>query len=52
MKVHIDSELCDGYGPCVDICPQAFELNEEGIAVVKVGDVALELQEGLQGSSG
>ena len=45
MKVCIDPELCNGCGPCVDICPEAFELNEEGMAIVKVGKVPAELQE-------
>jgi ferredoxin len=39
------SELCSGCGPCVDICPEAFELNEEGIAVVKVDEVPPEIEE-------
>ena len=45
MKVCVDPELCDGCGPCVDICPEAFELNEDGIAVVKLDEVPSELQE-------
>jgi ferredoxin len=45
MKVYVDPELCSGCGPCVDTCPEAFELNEEGIAVVKVDEVAAEIQE-------
>lgn len=45
MKVCVDSELCDGCGPCVDICPEAFELNEDGIAVAVLEEVPEELQE-------
>ena len=30
MKARVDPELCNGCGPCVDICPDVFELNEEG----------------------
>ena len=45
MKVCVDPELCSGCGPCVDICPEAFELNEAGIAVVKVDEVPAELQD-------
>jgi ferredoxin len=44
MKVCVDPELCSGCGPCVDICPEAFELNEEGTAVVKVDEVPPELE--------
>lgn len=39
MKVTIDPELCTGCGPCVDICPEVFELNDDGLAVVKVDQV-------------
>ena len=45
MKVCVDPELCSGCGPCVDICPEAFELNEDGMAVVKVDEVPAELQQ-------
>jgi ferredoxin len=48
MKVWVDSQLCDGCGPCVDICPEAFELNENGIAIVKVDEVPAELQDGCR----
>ncbi len=52
MKVCIDPERCTGCGPCVDICPEAFELNEEGIAVVKVDEVPVELQETCREAAG
>ena len=45
MKARVDPELCNGCGPCVDICPDVFELNEEGIAVVKVDEIPAELKE-------
>ncbi len=45
MRVCVDPELCTGWGPCVDICPEAFELDEEGIAVVKLSEVPGELQD-------
>lgn len=45
MRVCVDSELCEGCGPCVDICPEAFELNEEGIAIAMLDEVPEELQE-------
>ena len=45
MKVCVDAEACSGCGPCVDICPEVFELDEEGIAVVKVAEVPTELCE-------
>jgi len=45
MRVSVNPELCGGCGPCVDICPEAFELNEEGLAVTKVDEVPTELEE-------
>lgn len=45
MIVCVDPELCTGCGPCVDICPEVFELNDEGISVVKVKEVPAELQQ-------
>ena len=44
MRVCVDSELCSGCGPCIDICPEAFELTEEGIATVKLDEIPTELQ--------
>ena len=45
MKVNVDPDLCNGCGPCVDICPEAFDLNEEGIAMVKMDQISDELQQ-------
>ena len=32
MKVCVDQELCIGCGMCASLCPDVFELNEEGKA--------------------
>ncbi len=45
MKVSVDPEVCTGCGPCVDICPEVFELNDEGIAIVKTNPVPPGLEE-------
>ena len=34
MKPTIDHELCIGDGICEDICPEVFELREDGLAYV------------------
>jgi ferredoxin len=40
MKVRINSEICAGFGICLGIAPEVFELHEDGYAVVLVSDVA------------
>ena len=45
MKVRVDPEICAGFGICVGICPEAFELHEDGYATVLVGAVPPELEE-------
>ena len=34
MRVHVDSELCQGHARCNVICPEVFDLDEEGHALV------------------
>ena len=38
MRVRVDDDLCIGDETCVDICPEIFEMNEEGLAITKIGD--------------
>jgi ferredoxin len=39
MKVRVDTQVCAGFGVCLGICPEVFELHDDGYAVVLVGDV-------------
>ena len=36
MKAKIEADLCVGTGSCEAICPEVFEVGDDGIAVVKV----------------
>ncbi len=36
-KVVVDRDLCIGAAPCTTVAPDAFELDDEGKAVVKPG---------------
>jgi ferredoxin len=44
MKVRVDTQVCAGFGVCLGICPEVFELHDDGYAVVLVGDVPPELE--------
>jgi ferredoxin len=35
MRIEIDRELCISVASCVAVAPNTFELDDEGIAVVK-----------------
>ncbi len=39
MKVHVNSEICAGFGICLGIAPEVFELHEDGYAIVLVSEV-------------
>ena len=38
MKVWIDQDLCTGDGLCVQLAPEVFEFDIDGLAYVKGGD--------------
>ena len=35
IRVEIDRDLCVGFGDCVTEAPEAFDLDEEGVAVFR-----------------
>ena len=37
MKIEVDRELCISVAACLVVAPKTFELDDEGIAVVKKG---------------
>jgi ferredoxin len=39
MRVHVDDEQCKGHGVCWSLCPDVFELTDDGYAVTLVTDV-------------
>jgi ferredoxin len=39
MKVHVDAGICAGFGVCLGLCPEVFELHDDGYAIVRVGEV-------------
>jgi len=45
MKVCVNPDLCSGSGLCVDTCPEVFELSDEGVSKVKMGQIPTEYQQ-------
>jgi ferredoxin len=39
MKVRVDPTVCAGFSVCLGLCPEVFELHEDGYAVVRVAEV-------------
>ena len=39
-KIVIDRSLCSGYGACIDVAPNLFELDDTGTAVVRTVETA------------
>ena len=35
LEVRVDPDACIGSGTCVNLVPDVFELNDDGVAVVK-----------------
>lgn len=44
MKVHVDASVCAGFGVCLGLSPDVFELHDDGYAIVRVGLVPQELE--------
>ena len=44
MKVSVDEDRCQGHARCWSICPEVFELDDEGHAVVVQPEVPAELE--------
>ncbi len=48
MKVRIEREYCTGDGLCEELCPDIFELQDDGLAHLKQdGEVATDLEDGV-----
>ena len=42
-RVHVDPEICQGYGQCNSLLPALFELDDDGTAQVLTPEVPPEL---------
>lgn len=45
MKVYVDKEICAGFGVCLGLCPEMFELHDDGYATVLLSEVPPELED-------
>jgi ferredoxin len=45
MKVDVDLDRCRGHGICWGLCPQVFDLTDDGWAEVLVDEVPPELED-------
>jgi ferredoxin len=45
MKAHVNPQVCAGFGVCVGLCPEVFELHDDGYAIVRVSEVPPELED-------
>jgi ferredoxin len=44
MRVAVDADRCEGHARCWSICPEVFELDDEGHAVVLTSEVPEDLE--------
>ncbi|MGH4052212.1 MAG: ferredoxin [Clostridium sp.] len=40
MKAHVDKDICIGCGICPGVCPEIFEMEDDGKAVASKDEVA------------
>ncbi len=48
MKVAVDDDSCRGHGVCWSICPEVFDLSDDGYAVVQTPEVPAEFEEAVR----
>lgn len=48
MRVAIDDDLCRGHGICCTLCPEVFDLSDDGYATVLVTEVPAEHEEAVR----
>ena len=45
MKLEVDKDICIGCGACAAICPDVFEIDEDGLAISVVNEINEEVKE-------
>jgi ferredoxin len=44
MKVSVDEDKCAGHGMCLTLCPEVFEMTDDGWAVANPDEVPADLE--------
>ena len=45
MKVTVDEDRCAGHGMCLTLCPEVFEMTDDGWAVADPGELPVGLED-------
>lgn len=45
MKAFVDKDICIGCGACTGICPEVFDMDDDGLAVAIEGELAADLED-------
>ena len=48
MKATVDKDVCIGCGACPGICPEIFEMDDDGLAVAKDSVIPEDIEESAQ----
>ena len=48
MKVRVNTEICAGFGICLGLAPEVFELHDDGYAIVLVSEVPPALEDSVR----
>jgi ferredoxin len=48
MNVHIDEDRCRGHGICCGLCPEVFELTDDGYAAARLSPVPSDLESAVR----
>ncbi|HEY6532092.1 MAG TPA: ferredoxin [Acidimicrobiales bacterium] len=51
MRVEVDDDRCGGHGVCMGLCPEVFDLAEDGYAVVLLPEVPPEHQAAVRAAA-
>ena len=48
MRVEVDTDQCKGHSVCMGLCPEVFQLSDDGYATVLMPDVPAEHEAAVQ----